>query len=105
MNSLRRPFSYSIAGWIHGQRSTMEVTGILLVGGASRRFGTPKAIAKLGGKTLAERGWEALAWCDERLALGKKADRLPLPFEIHDDDSGVRAPIAGLVAGLRLAAN
>jgi molybdopterin-guanine dinucleotide biosynthesis protein A len=31
--------------------------------------------------------------------------RSPLPFEVHDDDSSVRAPLAGLVAGLRLAAH
>jgi molybdopterin-guanine dinucleotide biosynthesis protein A len=81
------------------------VTGVLLVGGASRRFGSPKALAKLGGVTLGEHAWAALAWCDERLAVGKRADRLLLPFEVHDDDSSVRAPLAGLVAGLRLAAH
>jgi molybdenum cofactor guanylyltransferase len=79
------------------------VTGVLLVGGASRRFGSPKALAELGGKMLAEHAWEALGWCDERLAVGKTADRLSLPFPIHDDGSSVRAPLAGLVAGLRLA--
>jgi molybdopterin-guanine dinucleotide biosynthesis protein A len=81
------------------------VTGVLLVGGASRRFGSPKALAKLGDLTLAEHAWAALAWCDERLAVGKRADRLLLPFEVHDDDSNTRAPLAGLVAGLRLAAH
>jgi molybdopterin-guanine dinucleotide biosynthesis protein A len=81
------------------------VTGILLVGGASTRFGSPKALARLGGETLAERAWRALAWCDERLALGKAADELPLPFPVHDDGSTTRAPLAGVVAGLRLAAH
>jgi molybdopterin-guanine dinucleotide biosynthesis protein A len=81
------------------------VTGILLVGGASTRFGSPKALARIGGETLAERAWRVLAWCDERLALGKDANRLRLPFSVRDDDSPIRAPIAGLVAGLRLAAH
>jgi molybdopterin-guanine dinucleotide biosynthesis protein A len=81
------------------------VTGILLVGGASRRFGSPKACARLGGRTLAERAWEALAWCDERVALGKAADALALPFPLNDDGSEVRAPLAGVVAGLRRARN
>lgn len=81
------------------------VTGVLLVGGASRRFGSPKALAQLGGATLADRAWEALAWCDERLAVGKAADALPLPFPVYDDDSSVRAPLAGLVAALRLASH
>ena len=79
------------------------VTGVLLVGGASSRFGSPKALATLGGRTLAERGWDALAWCDERIAVGKAADALTLPFQIEDDGVDVRAPIAGVVAGLRRA--
>lgn len=81
------------------------MTGVLLVGGASRRFGSPKALATIGGRTLAEIAWEKLASFDERIAVGKHADGLALPFELLDDDSAVRAPIAGVVAGLRAAAN
>jgi molybdopterin-guanine dinucleotide biosynthesis protein A len=81
------------------------VTGILLVGGASTRFGSPKALARLGGGTLAEHAWATLAFCDERLAVGKTADGLDLPFPLLDDRTDVRAPIAGVVAGLRAAAH
>jgi molybdopterin-guanine dinucleotide biosynthesis protein A len=82
------------------------LTGILLVGGASRRFGSPKALARFRGETLAERAWAVLGEsCDERLAVGKTVDELPLPFPVLDDDSDVRAPLAGIVAGLRAAAN
>lgn len=84
--------------------SQPSITGILLLGGASVRFGSPKAIARLQGRTLAERAWEALAWCDERLALGK-GDSLGLPFPVEDDGFEVRAPIAGVVGGLRRAAH
>jgi molybdopterin-guanine dinucleotide biosynthesis protein A len=81
-----------------------ELTGILLVGGASRRFGSPKALAILDGETLAERAWRTLGEvADERLAIGKAADGLVLPFPLVDDGSEVRAPIAGVVAGLRAA--
>jgi molybdopterin-guanine dinucleotide biosynthesis protein A len=80
------------------------LTGVLLVGGASSRFGAPKALARLGGETLAERAWRLLTeTCDETIAVGKRSDALPLPFPILDDDSPVRAPIAGVVAGLRAA--
>ena len=80
------------------------LTGVLLVGGASRRFGTPKALAVFEGETLALRAWRLLGEaCDERLAVGKAGDGLELPFTVLDDGSGVRAPIAGVVAGLRAA--
>jgi molybdenum cofactor guanylyltransferase len=80
------------------------LTGVLLVGGASSRFGAPKALARLDGETLAERSWRLLTeTCDETIAVGKDADALRLPFPVLDDGSRIRAPIAGLVAGLRAA--
>ena len=80
------------------------LTGILLVGGASTRFGSPKALARLDGRTLAEIAWATLGEaCDERLAVGKAADGLELPFAVLDDRSDIRAPLAGVVAGLRAA--
>jgi molybdenum cofactor guanylyltransferase len=82
------------------------VTGVLLAGGASRRFGSPKALAVFRGETLAVRAWRLLGEaCDERIAVGKKTDALELPFPLLDDGSDVRAPLAGLVAGLHAAAN
>jgi len=78
------------------------ITGILLVGGASRRFGSPKALARFRGRTLAEHCWDSLAWCDERIAVGKP-DAPELSIPVLDDESEVRAPIAGVVAGLRRA--
>jgi molybdenum cofactor guanylyltransferase len=80
------------------------LTGLLLVGGGSTRFGSPKPLARLGGRTLAEIGWQTLGHaCDERLAIGKSSDGLELPFPVLDDGSDVRASIAGVVAGLRAA--
>jgi molybdenum cofactor guanylyltransferase len=82
------------------------LTGVLLVGGASLRFGSPKALADVAGETLAARAWRLLGEiCTERLAVGKADDRLDLPFSIFDDGTPVRAPLAGVVAGLRRAAN
>lgn len=82
-----------------------ELTGVLLVGGASTRFGSPKALARLDGRTLAEIGWETLAFCDERIAVGKSGDGLDLPFPVIDDGAELRASIAGVAAGLRAAAH
>jgi molybdopterin-guanine dinucleotide biosynthesis protein A len=81
-----------------------RLTGVLLVGGASSRFGSPKALAWLDGETLAERAWRVLGEaCDERLAVGKQSDALQLPFPVVDDGTEVRAALAGVVAGLRTA--
>ncbi len=81
-----------------------RLTGVLLVGGASTRFGSPKALARLGDETLAERAWRVLGEaCDERIAVGKRADGLALPFPVLDDGTDTRAPLAGIVAGVRAA--
>ena len=89
-----------------GQTPGPGLTGVLLVGGASERFGSPKALARFRGETLAERGWRDLhEACDEVLAVGKTADGLELPFPVLDDGSAERAPAFGVVAGLRAAAH
>jgi molybdenum cofactor guanylyltransferase len=81
-----------------------ELTGVLLVGGASTRFGSPKALARFGSETLAERGWRTLGEaCEHRLAVGKASDALELPFPVLDDGSDIHAPMVGLVAGLEAA--
>jgi len=80
------------------------VTGVLLVGGASRRFGSPKALAQFGGETLAERAWRTLGEAfTHRIAVGKAGDGLPLPFAVADDGAELRAAIVGVAAGLRAA--
>jgi molybdenum cofactor guanylyltransferase len=71
------------------------LTGILLVGGASTRFGSPKALVRFEDETLAERAWRLLGEvCEERLAVG--GDGLP------DPGTG---PVAAIAVGLRAATN
>ena len=82
----------------------MDATGVLLIGGLSRRFGSVKALAPLGSETLAERAWRVLGDAfPHRIAVGKEADQLGVPFDVLDDGIDVRAPLAGVVAGLRAA--
>ena len=79
-----------------------RLTGVLLVGGASTRFGSPKALAQFDGETLAERAWRILGEaCDERIAVGKGDEELPFP--VLADGVEERAAIHGLVTGLRAA--
>jgi molybdopterin-guanine dinucleotide biosynthesis protein A len=80
-----------------------HVTGVLLVGGASVRFGSPKPLAMFGGETLAARAWRILGHAfPQRLAVGK--GDLELPFDVVVEPPEPRAPIAGVIAGLRAAA-
>jgi molybdopterin-guanine dinucleotide biosynthesis protein A len=82
----------------------LQLSGVLLVGGASARFGSPKALARFRGETLADRGRRLLAEvCDEVLVVGKSADGLP--FDVLDDGRASRAPVHGVIAGLRQASH
>jgi aminoglycoside 6-adenylyltransferase len=79
---------------------------VLLVGGASERFGSPKALAPFRGEPLAVRAWRLLGEvCDEVLAVGKADDELALRFPVLDDGSVERAPVFGVIAGLRAASH
>jgi aminoglycoside 6-adenylyltransferase len=79
---------------------------VLLVGGASERFGSPKALARFRGETLAERAWRVLGrTCEVVIGVGKAGDGLDLPFMVLDDGAEERAPVYGVVAGLRAAAH
>jgi molybdenum cofactor guanylyltransferase len=72
------------------------------VGGASTRFGSPKALARFGNETLAERAWRALGSAfPARLAVGK--GELELPFPVVVEPAEPRAPLVGVIAGLRAA--
>lgn len=69
------------------------LSGILLDGGQSRRFGSPKAEALLEGETLRDRAWRLLGEvCHERFLVG--------PGGLEDPGTG---PVAAIAAGLRAA--
>ena len=71
------------------------LTGILLAGGASTRFGSPKELAVVDGETLGDRAWRLLGEaCDERIRVG--------PGGLDDPGTG---PVAAIAVGLRAASN
>jgi molybdopterin-guanine dinucleotide biosynthesis protein A len=71
------------------------LTGVLLVGGTSTRFGSPKELAEYGGETLRARAWQLLGdACDERIAVGRGG--------LDDPGTG---PVAAIAAALRAAAH
>ena len=82
-----------------------QILGVILAGGASKRFGTDKCAVPLGGKSLLE-------WVIERarpqvgalvLNTNNEIDATSKIERVADDVQG-QGPLAGILAGLRKAA-
>lgn len=77
------------------------ILGAVLAGGQSRRFGSDKALAELGGRTLLSLAVDALSGlCDHVVVVGRET----APAQTLPDWPGPNmGPLAGLAAALRLA--
>lgn len=84
----------------------MDVTGVLLAGGAGRRMGGPKALTLLAGETLVERGVRTLAArCATVIVVTRPGIPLPrLDATVVMDRPGPDAPLTGIATGLAAAA-
>jgi len=86
------------------------VTGIVLAGGRSSRFGSDKLRAEIGGKSLLERAVEAVAeGTSEVIVVCAPDDDRPLPLARAPvrrvvDPAAYGGPLVGLRAGLEAAA-
>ena len=91
----------------------MATLGVLVAGGTGSRLalGSPKALVRLGGVTLLDRGLAILeAVCDDIVVTAPAAMALPLPelarsrgtcaIRRADDPAGTAGPLAGIVAGM-----
>jgi molybdopterin-guanine dinucleotide biosynthesis protein A len=86
----------------------MSCVGVLLAGGAARRFGgRPKGLARIGGARIADRVLQALRGATERQVVVANDSRAPAWFPdvdvVHDDTPG-RGPLEGIRAALDAAA-
>jgi molybdopterin-guanine dinucleotide biosynthesis protein A len=79
--------------------------GAILAGGASRRFGSPKALATVGGRTIVERVRDAIEEAVGGAVLITNEPELFAPFDLPSRaDVHPRAgPVAGIEAALRWA--
>jgi molybdopterin-guanine dinucleotide biosynthesis protein A len=77
------------------------ILGVVLAGGTSTRFGSDKALAELGGRTLLARAVDTLSGLCEYVVIAGR-DHGPAPC-IPDWPSAGMGPLAGIAAGLRLA--
>ena len=77
------------------------ILGVVLAGGQSTRFGSDKALAELGGRTLLARAYDTLSgFCELVVVAGR--DKGP-GHVIPDWPRGGMGPLAGIAAALRLA--
>jgi molybdopterin-guanine dinucleotide biosynthesis protein A len=79
--------------------------GAILAGGASRRFGSPKALATVGGRMIVERVRDALAEAVGRVVLvTNEPERFAtLGLDSRPDVHPGAGPVAGIEAALRWA--
>lgn len=83
----------------------MKTIGILLAGGLSRRFGTPKAFAELQGKAFYAYVFDALdAVCDHIVIITRPEfiSRFPREIDVLSDDEKFAGlgPLAGIYTAM-----
>ena len=77
------------------------ILGAVLAGGRATRFGSDKALAELGGRTLLSRAVDALGgWCDHVVVVGRETAPAPT---LPDWPGGGMGPLGGIAAALRFA--
>jgi molybdopterin-guanine dinucleotide biosynthesis protein A len=82
-----------------------ERIGILLAGGESRRFGSPKAFAKIDGELFYEKAYKALdAVCDHVVIVARpeQQSRFPADLDVITDLPIVagQGPLAGIFTAM-----
>lgn len=86
--------------------ATNRTVGILLTGGLSRRYGSPKAFAEYEGRPFYARAHEALQGCCDTVVVSASeelAKRFPQGCEVRTDlpDIAGRGPLAGICTVMR----
>lgn len=84
----------------------MNITGIILAGGKSKRMGRDKAMLEVGGTSMIERVAGVLdRHCSEILISGNNGRLEPLGYPIIPDIYPGCGPLGGIHAGIMVAEN
>lgn len=78
----------------------MRIVGVILAGGQSRRFGSPKALATWQGMTLIEHVAQRLRPQVVSLAVAGSTEPLKDVASLSDGAFADKGPLAGVAAGL-----
>lgn len=80
----------------------LEITGILLVGGESRRMGSNKALLEIGGQPLIKRNLEVLASVCAQVLISSREVELysGYGYEVIPDIIKGKGPLVGLYSAL-----
>ena len=75
------------------------ILGAVLAGGQASRFGSDKALAELGGRSLLDRAVDQLSgWCEDVVVVGR--EEAPAPT-LPDHPRPGMGPLGGIAAALR----
>ncbi|MCL4545720.1 MAG: molybdenum cofactor guanylyltransferase [Chloroflexi bacterium] len=83
----------------------VAVSGIILAGGRSRRFGQDKCLAEIGGQPLLGHVVRALSPLVDEIIVVGHIQLLPLPVRLIGDAVPGLGPLQGLIGGLSAAAH
>jgi len=88
-------------------KNLLEITGVLLTGGKSRRMGRNKALLKLDGKELIERNLETLNKVCSEVVISSNEDDLykGYGYPVITDDIKGKGPLGGIYSVLKKAKN
>ncbi|MEO2186651.1 MAG: NTP transferase domain-containing protein, partial [bacterium] len=76
-----------------------KARAFILIGGQSKRVGSPKWEATINGRSILDRIWGACNGFENRYVIGKeKPDSISYPF--IKDELDIQAPINGLYTAL-----
>lgn len=77
----------------------IPASAFILIGGESKRFGSPKWQTIINGQTILDRIWNACEYFIDKKVVGKtKPEGFELPF--ISDQLDIQAPIIGLLTSL-----